>query len=162
MTYVKLRLTGPDYFIPVDKWSENVTDSVEADEAPEGYLRLVAEKTRRGTPAEGRDLLLHVTVSGGVAVTAWEYVAAGDPRITVPLRTYRRSWLAQWLFAHDILDDFTVFLAEYPQMKMMWDYCTEFDSDHPMWPQFSAAVKAGLRLTDAEFAEFLSYGEHGK
>lgn len=94
----------------------------------------------------------------------WQYAEVADP--PPPLRTFRRSYLAQWIrgagkwgaFAAFLADDSNIIAAE---IAFLWEYCTEFDEDAEQWPAALAAIKAALSLTDAEAAQMLDFGATG-
>lgn len=90
------------------------------------------------------------------------YVEVADP--PPPPRTFRRSYLAQWIRGAGKWASFAAFLADpaAADLAFLWDYCTEFDEDAPQWPAALAAIKTALALTDAEAEAMLKYGESGK
>ena len=90
-----------------------------------------------------------------------QYAEVAD---TPPLpRTFRRSWLAQWIRAAGKWGAFSAFLADpsAADLAFLWEYCTEFDEDAPQWPAALAAIKTALQLTDAEAEAMLAYGATG-
>ena len=91
----------------------------------------------------------------------WEYVLVADP--PPPPRTFRRSYLAQWIRAAGKWGAFAAFLAapEAADLAFLWEYCTEFDEDNASWPAALAAIKAALQLTDAEVEAMLAFGATG-
>lgn len=80
-----------------------------------------------------------------------------------PPRTFRRSYLAQWIRAAGKWPAFAAFLAApaAADLAFLWEYCTEFDEDAPQWPAALAAIKAALSLTDAEAEAMLAFGATG-
>ena len=89
-----------------------------------------------------------------------QYAEVADPP---PPRTFRKSWLAQWIYSHGKWPVFTAFLAspDAQGIAFLWDVCTEFDEDNPAWPGAVAAIKAALSLTDAEAEAMLAFGATG-
>ena len=94
-------------------------------------------------------------------VITWQYVLVKDP--PPPPRTFRRSYLAQWIRAAGKWGAFAAFLTDpkAADLAFLWEYCTEFDEDNPAWPDALAAIKAALKLTDAEAAQMLDFGATG-
>lgn len=90
-----------------------------------------------------------------------QYAEAADP--PPPPRTFRRSYLAQWIRAAGKWPAFAAFLAapEAADLAFLWEYCTEFDEDNASWPAALAAIKAALSLTDAEADAMLAFGATG-
>ena len=90
-----------------------------------------------------------------------QYADVADP--PPPPRTFRRSYLAQWIRAAGKWDAFAAFLADpaAADLAFLWEYCTEFDEDAPQWPAALAAIKAALQLTDAEAEAMLEFGATG-
>ena len=94
-------------------------------------------------------------------VITWQYVLVKDPP---PLpRTFRRSYLAQWIRNAGKWSAFAAFLADptAADLAFLWEYCTEFDEDNASWPAALAAIKAALALTDAEAEAMLEFGATG-
>ena len=91
----------------------------------------------------------------------WQYAEVADP--PPPLRTFRRSYLAQWIRAEGYWPAFAAFLADpaAADLAFLWEYCTEFDEDAPQWPAALSAIKAALQLTDAEAEAMLNFGATG-
>ena len=90
-----------------------------------------------------------------------QYAEVADP--PPPPRTFRRSYLAQWIRAAGYWPAFAAFL-ENPvavDIEFLWQYCTEFDEDAPQWPVALVAIKAALQLTDAEVEAMLTFGATG-
>ena len=85
------------------------------------------------------------------------------PEPPPPPRTFRRSYLAQWIRAAGKWDAFSAFLADpaAADLAFLWEYCTEFDEDAPQWPAALAAIKTALALTDAEAEAMLTFGATG-
>ena len=85
--------------------------------------------------------------------------------ITVPLppavHTYKKSYLAQWLYANGYWDAFKALLAQSADAAFFWETSTEFDSDHPQWPAIYGGIKAALQIPDEAAEEWLWYGEYG-
>lgn len=77
------------------------------------------------------------------------------------VHTYRKSYLAQWLYANGYWDDFKSLLAQSADAAFFWETSTEFDSNHPQWPAIYGGIKAALRIPDEDAEEWLWYGEHG-
>lgn len=96
-------------------------------------------------------------LSDGAIVRVWR-----EEDAPVPVHTYRRSYLAQWLYANGFWDRFGFLLSASADAEFYWDTSTEFDSDHPAWPSIFAGVKTGLGLTDEQAAAFLAFGETGQ
>ena len=94
-------------------------------------------------------------------VITWQYVLVKDP--PPPPRTFRRSYLAQWIRGSGKWGAFAAFLADpaAADLAFLWEYCTEFDEDAPQWPAALAAIKAALALTDAEADAMLEFGATG-
>ena len=90
-----------------------------------------------------------------------QYAEVADP--PPPPRTFRRSYLAQWIRAAGKWNAFAAFLADpaAADIAFLWQYCTEFDEDAPQWPAALAAIRAALSLTDAESDAMLEFGETG-
>lgn len=90
-----------------------------------------------------------------------QYAEVADP--SPPPRTFRKSWLAQWIRAAGKWPAFAAFLADpaAADLAFLWEYCTEFDEDAPQWPAALAAIKTALALTDAEADAMLAFGERG-
>lgn len=91
----------------------------------------------------------------------WQYAELADP--PPPPRTFRRSYLAQWIRAAGKWGAFSAFLADpkAAEIAFLWEYCTEFDEDSPQWPAALAAIKDALALTDEEADAMLAYGATG-
>jgi hypothetical protein len=91
----------------------------------------------------------------------WQYAEVADP--PPPPRTFRRSWLAQWIRGAGKWDAFAAFLADpaAADLAFLWEYCTEFDENNLAWPAALAAIKAALALTDAEAEAMLTFGATG-
>jgi integrase len=94
-------------------------------------------------------------------VITWQYVLVKDP--PPPPRTFRKSWLAQWMYANGKWPTFQNFLGTPDAMGIafLWSVCTEFDEDNAEWPTALAAIKAALALTDAEADAMLAFGATG-
>lgn len=90
-----------------------------------------------------------------------QYLAVQDP--PPPPRVFRKSWLAQWIYAHGKWPAFQTFLAspDAQGIAFLWSVCTEFDEDAEQWPAALAAIKAALALTDAEAEAMLAFGATG-
>lgn len=90
-----------------------------------------------------------------------QYAEAADP--PPPPRTFRRSWLAQWIRGAGKWGAFAAFLADpaAEELVFLWQYCTEFDEDNASWPAALAAIKTALELTDAEADDMLAFGATG-
>lgn len=90
-----------------------------------------------------------------------QYAEVADP--PPPPRTFRRSYLAQWIRGAGKWDAFAAFLADpaAADLAFLWQYCTEFDEDAPQWPAAIAAIKTALALTDAEAEAMLEFGATG-
>ena len=97
--------------------------------------------------------------AGGRIVRQYAEVADPPP----PPRTFRKSWLAQWMYASGKWAAFQAFLADPDNeaLAFMWSICTEFDEDDEGWPKALAAIKAALALTDAEADAMLDFGATG-
>lgn len=91
----------------------------------------------------------------------WQYAEVADP--PPPPRTFRKSWLAQWIYANGKWPAFQSFLgsSEAQGIAFLWSVCTEFDEDAEQWPAALAAIKAALTLTDAEVEAMLEFGATG-
>lgn len=76
-------------------------------------------------------------------------------------RTFRRSYLAQWINAKGKWDTFEAFLQASPEFAFLWTYSTEFDENNEMWPMARAGVQAALGLADEEVEEMLAFGVNG-
>lgn len=94
-------------------------------------------------------------------VITWQYVLVKDP--PPPPRTFRKSWLAQWIYAKGKWAALQAFLADPDNeaLAFMWGVCTEFDEDDAGWPKALAAIKGALALTDAEAEAMLDFGVSG-
>ncbi len=90
-----------------------------------------------------------------------QYAEVADP--PPPPRTFRKSWLAQWIYGHDKWASFQAFLADPDNeaLAFMWSICTEFDEDAPQWRFVPATIKAALSLTDADAEAMLAFGATG-
>lgn len=90
-----------------------------------------------------------------------QYAEVADP--PPPPRTFRRSYLAQWMCANGKWDAFTAFIEDhaYSHFRFLWEVCTEFDEENAEWPTALAAIKAALALTDAEAEAMLAFGATG-
>ena len=80
---------------------------------------------------------------------------------TVPVHTYKKSYLAQWFWGKNRLEDLEGFMGLDTTAKFFWDYSTEFDSNHPQWNTLLDAMCNALGITDEERAEMLQFGEYG-
>ena len=89
----------------------------------------------------------------------WRYEDA--PPAPQVIHTYRRSYIAQWLRGKGRWDEFKDLLEQSDDLSFMWEVSTEFDSDHPLWSQAIAAVKAAMQFSDDDIESMLSYGETG-
>ena len=135
----------------------NATGYATADDGP--WLP-IADKPPTTPPREGyhyeaRDWWL----IGGEIVRRYEEVADPPP----PSRTFRRSYLAQWMYANGKWETFTAFIEDnaYSHLRFLWEVCTEFDEDNEEWPTALAAIKAALALTDADVESMLDFGATG-
>ena len=130
---------------------------------PEDYERLrwlpVVDKPPKYIP-DGYHYERRAPVEEDGVIT-WQYVLVKDP--PPPPRTFRRSWLAQWIRAAGKWPAFSAFLADpaAADLAFFWEYCTEFDEDAPQWPAAIAAIKTALALTDAEAEAMLEFGATG-
>lgn len=113
------------------------------------------------TPPEGK-----ITVQDGYQLIdnqwhpVWKYEDAPEPEPVI--HTYRRSYIAQWIRMKGRWNDFKALLAKSDELAFMWETSTEFDSNHPMWNQALAGVKAAFNFTDKDIGSMLHYGETGK
>ncbi len=91
----------------------------------------------------------------------WQYAEVADP--PPPPRTFRKSWLAQWIRAAGKWAALESFLLQpgYSDIAFFWQYSTEFDEDHAAWPIALEAIKAALALTDEDAEAMLAYGATG-
>ena len=89
-----------------------------------------------------------------------QYAEVADP--PPPPRTFRRSWLAQWIRAAGLWSAFGVFLDQNADFAFLWLYSTEFDEDSPQWPAALAAFKTALGLTDEQAAQMLAFAATGE
>lgn len=91
----------------------------------------------------------------------WQYAEVADP--PPPPRTFRKSWLAQWIYAHGKWPTFQAFLGtpDATGITFLWSVCTEFDEDSPSWPGAVEIIKEALSLTDAEADAMLEFGATG-
>ncbi len=91
----------------------------------------------------------------------WQYAEVADP--PPPPRTFRKSWLAQWIYAHGKWPRFVAFLdsPDAQGITFLWSVCTEFDEDNPAWPGAVIAIKEALNLTDADADAMLAFGATG-
>ena len=80
-----------------------------------------------------------------------------------PPRTFRKSWLAQWMRANGKWDAFKALLASpgAEELAFLWETSTEFDEDHPQWEATIAEAKAALHLTDEDADAMLAFGAAG-
>jgi hypothetical protein len=122
-----------------------------ASAAAHGYSPYREEAMPAEPPGGGKTWHPVYVVTGGAIVREWE---ARD--IVAPPRTFRRSYLAQWIRAHGKWDALQALLGQSADLAFLWEYSTEFDEDHAQWPEALAAVKAALGLTDAESEEMLA------
>lgn len=92
---------------------------------------------------------------------ARQYAEVADP--PPPPRTFRRSYLAQWIRGVGKWGAFAAFLADpaAADLAFLWEYCTEFDEDDEGWPKALTAIKTALALTDAEAEAMLEFGATG-
>ena len=90
----------------------------------------------------------------------WKYEDAPEPEPVI--HTYRRSYIAQWIRMKGRWNDFKALIAQSDELAFMWETSTEFDSNHPMWKQALAGVKAAFNFTDKDIGSMLHYGETGK
>jgi len=131
---------------------------------PEDYERLgwppVIDKPPATPPREGWHWERTRPVEEGGEIR-WQYAEVADP--PPPPRTFRRSYLAQWIRGAGKWAAFAAFLAApaAADLAFLWEYCTEFDEDNAEWPTALAAIKAALQLTDAEADDMLAYGATG-
>lgn len=126
-----------------------------------GYLLLV-DRPPSSPPSEGMRWAKTGRIVPSDGRYAWEYAQEALP--APPPRTFRRSYLAQWIRANGKWEAFSAFLErpEAADLKFMWEYCTEFDEDNEMWGQAAQALKAAMGLSDAEVESMLRYGETGQ
>lgn len=98
---------------------------------------------------------------GEGGVITWQYVLVKDP--PPPPRTFRKSWLAQWVYANGKWPAFQTFLgtSDAQGISFLWSVCTEFDENNPAWPGAVIAIKEALALTDAEAEAMLDFGATG-
>ncbi len=91
----------------------------------------------------------------------WQYAEVENP--PPPPRTFRKSWLAQWMYSNGKWPAFQSFLAspDAQGISFQWSVCTEFDEDNASWPAALAAIKAALALTDADAEDMLAFGATG-
>ncbi len=79
-----------------------------------------------------------------------------------PVRTFRRSYIAQWIREKGYWNEFKELIAQSDDLQFMWETSTEFDSNHPMWEQALLGVQQAFGFTDEEIEEMLNYGETGQ
>lgn len=77
------------------------------------------------------------------------------------VHTYKKSYMAQWLYRNGKWDEFKELLESSEDAKFYWETSTEFDSNHPAWGEISEGIRLGLGLDEAEFKRFLTAGETG-
>lgn len=123
-------------------------------------LKRVIDKPPTTPPREGFHWERTRPVEEGGEIR-WQYAEVADP--PPPPRTFRRSYLAQWIRGAGKWGAFAAFLADpaAADLAFLWEYCTEFDEDAPQWPAALAAIKAALQLTDAEAEAMLEFGATG-
>ena len=132
---------------------------------------VVTTKIRVLTPSDGMALTDGTTYTTGSVFLAygadaskWHEIPESEIPPTpeqTPVRTFRRSYIAQWIRANGKWDIFEAFLDLQPDFKFLWDYSTEFDDDNQMWPAAIAGVQQALELSDQEVSQLLDYGENG-
>lgn len=131
---------------------------------PEDYDRLgwlpIVDEPPTNPPREGYHWERTRPVEEGGEIR-WQYAEVADP--PPPPRTFRKSWLAQWIYANGKWNAFTVFIEDnaYSHLRFLWEICTEFDEDNASWPAALAAIKTALDLTDAEVEAMLEFGATG-
>ena len=79
-----------------------------------------------------------------------------------PGRTFKRSYLAQWIYSHEKWDAFQQALSGFPEFKFLWDYSTEFDEFNPSWPQAISVIQSAIGLSPTDLDEMLQFGETGR
>lgn len=150
--YVRILPGGENARMNADNW-KLYTELVSADAPPgEGWYPVVKGEKPEWSP--GQVLWWIYAVEGGVARKVYS--------VDAPSRTFRKSWLAQWLYFHRKWDAFKALLSQSPDLEFFWETSTEFDEDHPMWAGAMASMKTALGLTDLEVQEFLGYGATGR
>lgn len=108
-------------------------------------------------PSDEFSWKLRYDVVDGIIKNTWE-------RYDIPpqTHTYKKSYLAQWLYGANLWQQFQALLASAPDAAFLWSVCTEFDSTDERWPSILTAIKTGLSLTDEQVEALLFYGESGQ
>jgi len=137
-----------------DTWRTEVRPTA-TDYAQMGWLPVIDK-----APPAQEGCSVHKTgfadeVNGRIVM---EYVQIPKP---TQYRTFRRSYLAQWINAKGKWSAFEAFLDNAPAFSFLWTYSTEFDENNEMWPTAIAGVQAALQLTNAEVEEMLEFGVNG-
>lgn len=122
-----------------------------------GWKKVITTTRPERKLREGLDWVMSRGQNDSCIYSVWEVVKAPPP----PPRTFRRSWLAQWLRVHGKWDAFKALLSQSQDLEFFWETSTEFDENHPMWDDAVSGMKAALQLTDLEVQEFLEYGATG-
>lgn len=130
---------------------------------------VVTTKIRVLTPSDGMALTDGTTYSTGSVFLAYGADASKwheIPESEVPPgpqspRTFRKSYLAQWIRASGKWDEFEAFLDSQSDFKFLWDYSTEFDENNQMWPMAIYGVQSAIELSDEDLNKMLEYGERG-
>ena len=131
---------------------------------------VVTTKIRVLTPSDGMALTDGTTYTTGSIFLAygadaskWHEIPESEipPEPPSPPRTFRKSYLAQWIRANGKWDEFEAFLNSQPDFSFLWTYSTEFDENNQMWPMAIGGVQQVLNLTDEEVEKLLNFGENG-
>ena len=151
--YVRILPGGENARMNADNWRK-YSELVVGDAPPgEDWYPVVKGEKPEWSP--GQVLWWTYAVEGGVARKVYS--------VDAPSRTFRKSWLAQWIYSHEKWPAFQAFLgtADATGIAFLWSVCTEFDEDNAAWPQAVAAIKAAINLTDAEAEAMLEFGATG-
>jgi hypothetical protein len=129
---------------------------------PADFVRLGFKRVSDLPPPTDAD---HYAIPVGWAESDTEITHIYDVREnpSPPPRTFRKSWLAQWIYAHGKWPRFVAFLdsPDAQGISFLWSVCTEFDEDNEAWPGAVVAIKEALDLTDAEAEGMLDFGATG-
>ena len=142
----------------VNDWDtyETPTRATAADYLKMGWLPVVDKAPKAEEGHYVRKTGFADEVDGHI-IMEYEQVPLPAP----PPRTFRRSYLAQWINTKGKWDTFEAFLQSSPEFAFLWTYSTEFDENNAMWPTAIAAFQQVLQLTDNEVDEMLEFGVNG-
>ena len=153
MTYAKL--PQGETLSAIASFTTTDEHTAEADLLERGFLPFTATEPP-GDPEAGHRWAARYRKAESAVIQEWAQEA-----YTPPPRTFKRSYLAQWIRANGKWAALQALLQSSEEIAFFWDYSTEFDEDHEDWPEALAAVKTALGLTDAEAEEMLESAARG-